>query len=209
MNYGIIDFEMTCDGKQEKGRFIDDGRMNKFKREIISIGFIAFDNKFNIIGKYFSYVKPVKNAILTEYCKNLTGITQTTIDAAIKSNDAFRCVVNLCNEHKISKIFSFGNMDAIAIQSTIKWNLRAKEKVNNLHIIKQMIVDINPLVMSIVFPNRAKCLGLSKTAKELNIEISDSNIHNSLNDAILLYEICKKLNIPFRDYSFMNKTQTQ
>ena len=38
LHYGLLDIEMTCDGKQENGKFIDDGRMKRSQREIISVG---------------------------------------------------------------------------------------------------------------------------------------------------------------------------
>lgn len=48
MHYGLLDIEMTCDGKQENGKFIDDGRMKRSQREIISVGFVVCDDKYNI-----------------------------------------------------------------------------------------------------------------------------------------------------------------
>lgn len=29
MNYGFLDVEMTCDGKHEGGKFVDDGRKER------------------------------------------------------------------------------------------------------------------------------------------------------------------------------------
>ena len=37
--------EMTCDGRREGDKFIDDGRMSRYQREIISVGFIVVDDK--------------------------------------------------------------------------------------------------------------------------------------------------------------------
>lgn len=42
---------MTCDGKQENGQFIDDGRMKCSQREIISVGFIVCDDKLQGLSK--------------------------------------------------------------------------------------------------------------------------------------------------------------
>ena len=42
LHYGLLDIEMTCDGKQENGKFIDDGRMKRSQREIISVGFVVY-----------------------------------------------------------------------------------------------------------------------------------------------------------------------
>lgn len=48
LHYGLLDIEMTCDGKQENGKFFDDGRMKRSQREIISVGFVVCDDKYNI-----------------------------------------------------------------------------------------------------------------------------------------------------------------
>ena len=57
LHYGLLDIEMTCDGKQENGKFIDDGRMKRSQREIISVGFVVCDDKYNIKNRYYSFVK--------------------------------------------------------------------------------------------------------------------------------------------------------
>ena len=71
---------MTCDGKQDNGKFIDDVRMKRAQREIISVGFVVCDDKYNIKNRYSSFVKPVNNPTITDYCENLTGITQNDVN---------------------------------------------------------------------------------------------------------------------------------
>lgn len=189
MNYGFLDVEMTCDGKMEDGKFIDDGRMKRSQREIISVGFVVCDDKYNIKGKYSSFVKPVHNSLITEYCEKLTGITQNDVDRGKKCNNAFRDIRQMCDNHSVNHIFTFGQADKFGIIMAVKWNKKEGEKVNNLHIILKKIIDVSPKILKSI---GTKNPGLSKIAEELEVKIKGKG-HEALNDALLLCKICRKL----------------
>ncbi len=73
MNYIIVDLEATC---WQKGT-------SPFKMEIIEIGAVKLDGKtLEITDEFSSFVNPVINPELSDFCKNLTSITQEQIDAA-------------------------------------------------------------------------------------------------------------------------------
>lgn len=195
MNYGLLDIEMTCDGKQENGKFIDDGRMKHSQREIISVGFIVCDDIYNIKNRYSSFVKPVHNTTITDYCMKLTGITQRDVDRGKKCNNAFWDIRELCKRYSVDYIFAFGNADKDGIMSSIKWNRKEKEAVGNLFAISTKVIDVRPAILKgINCKNYRKSPSLSKIAEQLEIKIKGEN-HNALNDAMLLYKICRKLNI--------------
>jgi len=193
--YGILDIEMTCDGKQENGKFIDDGRMKRSQREIISVGFVVCDDKYNIKNRYSSFVKPVSTTSITDYCENLTGITQNDVNHGKKCNNAFRDIREMCEKYSIDYIFTFGNADKDGIIVSAKWIKKKKEKVNNLYFISEKIIDVRPAILKgINYKNYRRSPSLSKIAEILSVKIKGKH-HNALNDAILLYEICKELNV--------------
>ena len=195
MIYGLLDTEMTCDGKQEDGKFIDDGRMKHMQREIIEVGFVVCDDKYNIKSKYSSFVKPVHNTIITDYCEKLTGITQHDVDCGKKCNNAFRDIREMCERYSVDYIFTFGNGDKDRIMSSIKWIRKQKEKVNNLYVISEKIIDVRSAILKgIDCKNYRTSPSLSKLAEKLEVKIKGEQ-HNALNDAFLLYKICRKLNI--------------
>lgn len=72
MHYLIIDLEATC--KQE--------RDPNFLNEIIEIGAVLVDGNKQIISEFNQFVKPTENRILTQFCKELTTITQEQVDSA-------------------------------------------------------------------------------------------------------------------------------
>lgn len=62
----ILDFEATC-GE----------RFNKREQEIIEFPTLLYDlQKNEVQAQFHEYVKPVAHPTLTEFCTNLTGITQ-------------------------------------------------------------------------------------------------------------------------------------
>ena len=197
MNYGILDMEMTCDGRREGDKFIDDGRMSRYQREIISVGFIVVDDKYNIKNRYSTNIRPIHKPILTDYCKELTGITQADVDHGKKSNNAFRDLKDLCDRYSIDYVFVFGDFDEVAIKATAKWNKKAKEKTENLFVIKSKTVDVRPAIIN-AMGGQYKGMGLSKVADELGIKKKGDH-HDAIDDAMLLFRVCKKLDIQMMD----------
>lgn len=126
MFYGFLDIEMTCDGKQENGKFIDDGRMKHSQREIISVGFVVCDDKYNIKNSYSSFIKPVHSTKITDYCEKLTGITQSDVDHGKKCNNAFRDI-----RPKILKEIDCKNFKKSPSLSKIAEKLEVKTKGNH------------------------------------------------------------------------------
>lgn len=71
MKYIILDLEAACDDK-----------VKSMMHEIIEIGAVKINEKEEIIDTYDEFVKPIINPILSEFCRNLTGIEQSQIDKA-------------------------------------------------------------------------------------------------------------------------------
>ncbi|CAG8549879.1 265_t:CDS:2 [Funneliformis caledonium] len=71
--YLCFDVEATC---------ISGGGFD-YMNEIIEFPILLVDSKsFDIVDVFHSYVKPSKNPILSDFCKELTGISQSTIDVS-------------------------------------------------------------------------------------------------------------------------------
>ncbi|KAI0375376.1 exonuclease RNase T and DNA polymerase III [Pilatotrama ljubarskyi] len=71
----VLDFEATCDDTE---RIVPRQEM-----EIIEFPTIIYDLQKNEVEAVFhAYVRPTLHSKLTDFCTNLTGIQQTTVDAA-------------------------------------------------------------------------------------------------------------------------------
>jgi inhibitor of KinA sporulation pathway (predicted exonuclease) len=73
MKYCVIDLECTCWDREDS---------NKQPHETIEIGAILLDENYSPIKEFDIFVKPLDNFALTEYCTNLTSITQKDVDSA-------------------------------------------------------------------------------------------------------------------------------
>ncbi|MBK1986275.1 exonuclease domain-containing protein [Sphaerospermopsis aphanizomenoides BCCUSP55] len=70
----IIDLEATC---------CDKGTFPRHEMEIIEIGAVMLNRQtWEIDSEFQQFIKPVRNPHLTEFCTNLTSITQEQVDAA-------------------------------------------------------------------------------------------------------------------------------
>jgi inhibitor of KinA sporulation pathway (predicted exonuclease) len=68
----VLDFEATC---QESNK--------DYTMEIIEFPVVMIDTQPLLIESTFQmYVKPIINPTLSDYCTQLTGITQETVDSA-------------------------------------------------------------------------------------------------------------------------------
>lgn len=85
--YLALDFEATCDNSGPDGN-----NPEGYQTEIIEAPFELYDNEFNPISHKQFYIRPKLNPILSEFCKNLTGITQEQVDNGLEFKDAIRKV---------------------------------------------------------------------------------------------------------------------
>lgn len=71
MKYIIVDLEATCWERRDK-----------MPNEIIEIGAVCINEEKQLIGEFSKFVKPSVHAILSDFCTELTSITQEQVDNA-------------------------------------------------------------------------------------------------------------------------------
>ena len=70
----VVDLEATCCDRQS---------IPRQQMEIIEIGAVMVEAKsFNIISEFQTFIKPVRHTILTDFCQQLTSISQVQVDNA-------------------------------------------------------------------------------------------------------------------------------
>lgn len=72
MNYIILDLEATCWKDRNNGK----------PNEIIEIGALKIDENGKTLSEFSRFVKPKLNPILSDFCMELTTISQSEIDSA-------------------------------------------------------------------------------------------------------------------------------
>ncbi|KAJ3395874.1 ERI1 exoribonuclease 3 [Lobulomyces angularis] len=84
----VLDFEATCCDRDKR-----------FVNEIIEFPIVVLDGRNGVkVQQFREYVRPTKNKVLTEFCINLTGIQQETVDEAALFPQVFNSAKNFYNK---------------------------------------------------------------------------------------------------------------
>jgi inhibitor of KinA sporulation pathway (predicted exonuclease) len=174
----IVDFEATCwDKTTDEGRV----KTNRNENEIIEIGYSIVTDDYQIIKSQGLFVKPQLNPILSDFCKQLTGIEQFTIDNA---ND-FKTVMDIW-QHNVYLITDRNLSDFIFCS----WGFYdhrqlAKDcKRNNIEVPFKIS---RSLKHEFAEKYKIKPVGMSKVLSMLNIPL-EGHHHSGVDDA---YNIAK------------------
>jgi inhibitor of KinA sporulation pathway (predicted exonuclease) len=99
----VIDLEATC---------CDLKLIPRREMEIIEIGAVMLEtSSLKPIAEFQTFIKPVRHPILTDFCKQLTSITQEQVDRAPTYPEAMRSFQEWLFEYPKSIFGSWGEYD--------------------------------------------------------------------------------------------------
>lgn len=165
----VVDLEATC---------CENNEFPRTDMEIIEIGAVCLDENGEIRDTFQCFIKPVKQPILTEFCKNLTTIKQEEVDSAdtfVNSMNKFLTwVKDVCGKNTFT-FMSWGDFDK---------NIIARQALE--HNIDVMFLTSQHLNIKVEFANKFKLkrpCGVWKALKISNMEFEGIQ-HRALDDAI-------------------------
>jgi len=124
MKYIIFDLEATCWSEEDKN---NNRLKHTYKQnEIIEVAAIALDEQLQLVGTFDRFVKPTINPTLTDFCKELTHITQSDVDNADKFDVVVKQFEEWCG--KDSELCSWGFYD----KKQLTEEARIKKYGNNI-----------------------------------------------------------------------------
>ena len=160
----IIDLECTCDSDGDFG-----------PHEIIEIGAVVGKlslESFEVFDELQIYVRPIINPTLTNFCTELTGITQSTVNAAKLLEEELSTLSNWLQTNKVTAWASWGKFDA---------NQFAREC--ELKVLKNPMSDLQHLNLKQLFARKfGHRVGLSR-ALGLRGLTFDGRQHSGIADA--------------------------
>ena len=175
----VVDLEATC---WEHNNFKQQNEM-----EIIEIGGVLLDPNLDIIEKVSVFVKPILNPILTDFCKNLTSITQKDVDTAQEFPQALQDFAGAIKKH-------LAPSDTLDKHILASWGFYDK---------KQIIKDCHRHNISYPFgmhwnvkqafsqkQGTKKRFGIVGALKKLSMEF-EGNHHRGVDDAFNIARIIK------------------
>lgn len=110
----ILDFESTCS---------DDGSLPRNESEIIEIGAVAVDGQtLEPIGEFQAFIKPKLHPKLTDFCKELTSITQEDVDTAEEFEEVANSLFRFAFLHGVEWWGSWGKYDFNKLNEDVALN---------------------------------------------------------------------------------------
>ena len=110
----IIDLEATCS---------DTKQISRREMEIIEIGAVMVEAKnLNIVSEFQTFIKPVRNPILTNFCIQLTSITQEQVDNAPSYQEAIADFKQWLYQYSDFIFGSWGDYDRKQFQQDSKFH---------------------------------------------------------------------------------------
>jgi len=141
-------------------------------KEIIQIGAVIFDiNKEEVVDDFNRFVRPKKNPELSDYIKNLTGITQQHMEEADSFGEVLKDFHEWCQNYNL---YSYGN-DLEVLKENIELNGLGKKVPG------KRFKDIRPVFEDAGVPTERWASG--NIAKYFRPEVQLLPQHNALNDS--------------------------
>jgi 3'-5' exoribonuclease 1 len=187
----VFDLELTCWSDE------DPNRRSHRDMEVTEIGAVVLDAKdLSEKWRFNKTVRPVENPILTEFCTQLTGITQDDVDA---SDPLPKAMSNLFRDGLLPEPRSFvwacWGSDAKWLQSELK---RKCSEYNY-----ESLFKFDPRYINIKLLDGQR-RGLKSTCKAFGIEQA-LPAHRALPDAISTMEVARRLQISVLDAQVSNE----
>ncbi|MDY8135144.1 3'-5' exonuclease [Aquimarina sp. 2201CG5-10] len=163
MNYIILDLEATC----WKDRSIQK------QSEIIEIGALKINAEGKIVSEFCAFIKPKLNPVLSDFCIELTTITQNEIDKADSYEsviEAFKQWINLKNSYLLC---SWGFYDKKQFLKDCKLHSLDTDWLKNHISLKHQYADIK---------NLNKPIGMGGALKKEKLTLEGTH-HRGIDDA--------------------------
>lgn len=106
-HYIVFDLEATC-WDQQTGT-ADDIFKQRNEMETIEIGAVKTDFNFNVIDEFQTFIRPILNPILSEFCTQLTTITNKDTDNAPYFKEAYSQWIKWAD--RPARYIAWGNYD--------------------------------------------------------------------------------------------------
>jgi 3'-5' exoribonuclease 1 len=170
----ICDLEATC---------WDKGEHNPEKMEIIEIGAVLADAKsMRKLDEFNSFVRPVRNPVLSDFCVNLTSIQQQDVDDADVFPIVFSRFLDWIGDLETMRIASWGAYDLNQFKQNCRFHgianpfrdkhINLKKKFSELH--------------------NGKKYGMKRAMRIVGLVLEGVH-HRGIDDARNIFRICEKV----------------
>jgi inhibitor of KinA sporulation pathway (predicted exonuclease) len=189
-HYCVVDFEATC----MESRVIRPQEIIEFPAVMLSAA------SLEVVTEFHSYVRPLFHPTLTEFCTNLTGITQNTVDCAPEFSKVYHSFLVFLKEFTQSyRLEHEGQEPNILFVSHGDWDFRtmlpSQCKTSGLKVPTPLTRWMNVKVLysnSTAGKGKRKGMGMERMLADLGLKLvgrHHSGIDDSRNIARILVEL--------------------
>lgn len=208
MNYIVMDLEFNqpFDFKSNKKKKPN----SDMPFEIIQIGCVKLDEKFNEISSFNTIIKPKLYKRIHPYVSKITGFRQSDLNKGCKFEDALSDFIEFIGTDDC--IFCvWGDMDLKLLLKNIDfYKLDSK-------IMSKNFINVQKLASKKLSWGSGRLIGLKNAIELLEIDIDENRpFHDAYNDAYYTSLVLQKLSIREKDIKIFafnrnqkNKTQLQ
>ena len=170
--YLVIDLEATCWDRREYLNYVS---------EIIEIGAVLYNGEQDRVEEEFqTFVKPVQNTVLSEFCTELTSIKQKQVDNAPLFPEAMKMLKERILDVYPAVFCSWGDYDRKMFEKDCKYHKTEYPFKNH--------INLKPLFSR--YLGVKKKYGLGRALKKLDMTFSGTP-HRGIDDARNIVEILK------------------
>lgn len=160
----LIDLEATC---------CQNGEFSRNHMEIIEIGAVAVNPNHETISEYGTFIRPVRNPKLTEFCTQLTTINQQDVNNALPYPRIAAQFAVWAAEQEIQWWGSWGNYDRNQLTQDTQYH-RVPDPLPQPHInLKEYFSEVQGI---------RKRLGLQQAVKRCGLTF-EGTAHRGIDDA--------------------------
>lgn len=164
MNYIIFDLEANF--KRDDSNFI---------RETIEIGAVKVNEKLEVIDTFETFIKPLKNPIITDSCTELTTITNADVEHAPSFPEGAELFKNWIDLNEPFQLLSWGHYD--------KKQLKSDSAIHNLPTDWLASHDsLKHIHYEVILRKKGRAMGMERALQKANIPAVGTH-HRGIDDA--------------------------
>lgn len=154
--------------------------------EIIQLGAVKLDKKFNLIAKFNCYVKPEIYTVLSPYVRKITGITEDLLNTGNSYKNVYNSFIDFIKDDE-SILCVWGKADIKELFRNTQYHGL------DTSLIPKSYIDIQRYTSKYLNCPKGIQIGLKNAVALLNISHNDS-FHDAFIDASYTAEVFKKIN---------------
>lgn len=160
----IVDVEATCEKDDDS-----------FDNETIEIGGVVVDERYLELASFQKFIRPKLNPTLSNFCNQLTGITQSHVDSAEDFCQVIEEMFDFCALHHVMEWGSWGQYDQKQLKKDAnRYGLKLPDWFNRHTNFKKTFIRSRP--------GKLKQVGLPTACRIMGVDLVQPH-HRALSDA--------------------------